>query len=103
MDANTIDIIGQRNDGGLELVVVLDQDIDNLPDEQTQLLDKIENYMSYVESEEFKKDFPDVLKEQVTIILTITFKPSQQFLGWLEKIASWIQDSGIKYELSIAE
>ena len=99
MDTNTVDIIGQRADGGLDLFIVLDQDIDNLPDEQTLLLDKIENYITYVESDIFAKDFPDVPKDKVTIRLAVKYNPSQQFCKWFEDISAWIQDNGIKAEL----
>ncbi len=97
MDVNTIDIIGQRKDCGLDLFIVLDSNIEDQPDEQTELLDKIENYISYINSDAFKSEFPEMLRENISIVLSIKWDPSTAFMDWSEKIATWVQKQGIKY------
>ena len=103
MDTNSIDIIGVRKDGGLELIIVLDKMIDDLPDEQTQLLDKMENYMAYADSDSFKKDFPQIAKGKVTIKLTMPEKPSDRFSEWLQSIETWITENGFRFIASVSK
>ena len=97
MDVNTIDIIGQRKNCGLDLFIVLDSNIEDQPDEQTELLDKIENYISYIKGDAFKSEFPEMLRENISIVLSIKWDPSTAFMDWSEKIATWVQEQGIKY------
>ncbi|WP_026490536.1 DUF6572 domain-containing protein [Butyrivibrio sp. XBB1001] len=97
MDANTIDIIGKRSDGGLDLVIVMDKMIDDSPEDQEILLDKIENYMGYVGGAEFKKEFPSVVKDNVNIKLIMPCQPSEGFVLWLKKIDSWVKDNGMNF------
>ena len=96
MDTNSIDIIGKRVDGGIDLVIIVPDGLENSEVTQTQLLDKIENYLKYVNSEEFKKDFPEVISEKVSIKLKMTIEPSERLLKWLDEIGSWVESSGVK-------
>ena len=47
-DANTLDIIGERKDGGLELYIISSGEMDDSPESQSLLLDKVQNYLGYV-------------------------------------------------------
>ena len=100
MDAHTIDILGKKEDGSLELVIVMHKMIDDSPAEQTVLLDKIENYMAYVDSEDFKADFPNVSKDAVEIRLLMPNSPSEEFIQWLGSIKSWINEYGMKFKIT---
>ena len=100
MDAHTIDILGKKEDGSLELVIVMDKMIDDSPAEQKVLLDKIENYMGYVDSKDFKVDFPNVSKDAVEIRLLMPNSPSEEFVQWLGSIKSWVEENGLKFRVT---
>jgi hypothetical protein len=57
MDTNSIDIIGKRVDGGIDLVIIVPDVLEDSEELQSQLLDKIENYLNYIKGAEFKKRF----------------------------------------------
>ncbi|MBO4456227.1 MAG: hypothetical protein J5802_00760 [Butyrivibrio sp.] len=99
MDTNSIDIIGKRVDGGIDLVIIVPDEVENSEDIQTQLLDKIENYLKYANSEEFKKDFPDVISGKVTLKLRLGKTPSERLLKWVDEIGSWVKSSGVKFSV----
>lgn len=42
-DVNSIDIIGERNDGGIDLFIISSGKLEDSVEQQTLLLDKIEN------------------------------------------------------------
>lgn len=94
MDINVIDIIGERVDGGIDLYIVISDAIEESEELQTQLLDKIENYLAYINSSELKKDFPCVAAENVYIKLKFLQKPSEALLEWLHEIKTWVNSNG---------
>jgi len=47
-DVNAIDIIGERNDGGIDLFIISSGKLEDSVEQQTLLLDKIENYLVYL-------------------------------------------------------
>lgn len=94
MDTNLIDIIGERVDGGIDLYIVISDAIEESEELQTQLLDKIENYLVYVNSSEFKKDYPCVSTENVYIKLKFSQKLSEVLLKWLQEIEIWVNSNG---------
>lgn len=94
MDTNLIDIIGERVDGGIDLYIVISDAIEESEELQTQLLDKIENYLVYINSSELKKDFPCVSAENVYIKLKFSQKPSEVLLKWLHEIKIWVNSNG---------
>ena len=79
-DANTLDIIGERKDGGLELYIISSGEMDDSPESQSLLLDKVQNYLGYVSNSQFKEDFPNVAKDNVWIILKFEEEPPQLIL-----------------------
>lgn len=99
MDTNSIDIIGKRVDGGIDLVIIVPDGVEKSEVIQTQLLDKIENYLKYVNGEEFKKDFPDVIFEKVVIRLKMKTEPSERLLKWLDEIGQWVVSNGVKFSV----
>ena len=66
-DANTLDIIGERKDGGLELYIISSGEMDDSPESQSLLLDKVQNYLGYVSNSQFKEDFPNVAKDNLAL------------------------------------
>lgn len=96
-DANSIDIIGKRYDGGLDLYIISSGSIDASPETQTLLLDKVENYLGYVSSKEFKKAFPGIRPEAVNIVFQIEEEPPRELLMLCERIIPWAKDYGVTF------
>lgn len=101
-DVNSIDIIGERNDGGIDLFIISSGKFEDSVKQQTLLLDKIENYLVYLGGTEFKKDFPNVSIENIYIKLKVYEKPSDVTMKWLSEVATWIQSNGVKFSVEIS-
>lgn len=99
LDANCLDIVGERNDGMLELIIVSSGAFDDSPEQQTLLMDKIENYIGYALSNEIKTDFPDYSQDRIVIVLKLEQKPSSLLLALCEKITEWVESYELKFEL----
>lgn len=98
---NSIDIFGKRVDGGADLVIVSVGGLDTSERTQTMLLDKIENYLGYVASEEFKRENPDAGPDNTWIILRLDEEPDALILELLGRIDPWIADNGARFRMEV--
>ncbi len=77
-DSNCIDIIGNRDDGGLVLIIT-DAGITTDPPERRSLYqEKLKAYVNYVISEEFTQDYPEVPRDKVSILAVCKTPPDEQ-------------------------
>lgn len=98
-DANNLDIEAVGKDGSVELFIISSGKFDDSDEQQILLMDKIENYIGYVLSDEFKRNHPDSLKKQVWIVLSLDKKPSPLLVELCRKIHPWVNSYGINYRV----
>ena len=98
-DANNLDIEAVRNNGIIELFIISSGRFDDSAEQQTLLMDKTENYIGYILSDEFKSNHPDYLKEKVWIVLSLDKKPTTLLAKLCRKIKPWVNSYGINYRV----
>lgn len=98
-DANSIDIMAKK-DGRVELFIISSGAIDASPKTQKLLLDKVENYLLYLENQEFQREF-SADKAEVSIILELEEAPPKTLSELCQKIESWVADYGAKFILRV--
>ena len=98
-DANNLDIEAIGKDGSIELFIISSGKFDDSNEQQSLLMDKIENYIGYVLSDELKNNHPDFLKEKVWIVLSLDKKPSTLLVELCKKINPWVKSYGINYRV----
>lgn len=67
-----IDIAGKRRDGGVDLVIVASQPIDDSPETLETIRKKVTTYLETIELEEFQAEMGHPPRETITIILACT-------------------------------
>ncbi|NLP34300.1 MAG: hypothetical protein GX359_03795 [Clostridiales bacterium] len=100
-DVDKLDIMAARKDGGVELYIISSGILDDSPNTQTLLLDKIQNYLGYINSNKFKKEFPNTTKEGVWIILKMEEEPPLLIKKLCNKIVPWVQDNGANFVINV--
>lgn len=82
------------------LVLVTAGYIDGTPENQTDLLDKMEGYLKHIQSEQFRNDY-----SQSTIYIDVTFeeKPHVLITDLLYKCTAWCKDNGAVLRFQIGE
>lgn len=99
---NAVDIIGVRkNTGAVDLCIVTSKHLDSSERTQNLLLDKIENYLAYINSEEFKEEFGKLTPEDIVIILKCIDTPDPIIMKLYEKIVSWVKENGARIKIEI--
>lgn len=64
--------VEEKKDGTIELVIISSDEFDDTIEQQTLPMDKVENYISYVLSDEFANTYKNYYKEKVWIILKLS-------------------------------
>ena len=91
-DPNSIDLLGQRRDGGVDLVIVSSGPLADSPESQKLLLDKVEAYLSYINSPGFSREFPRATPNNTRILLRLEEKPSPVIQALIQQIIPWVQE-----------
>ncbi|MEN2777191.1 DUF6572 domain-containing protein [Acetivibrio clariflavus] len=96
-NVDKLDILAERKDGGVELYILSSGSLDDTEDTQKLLLDKIENYLDFINSDEFKKEFPNVPEGKIRIILKMEEEPPPIIRELCKKIETWVQENGANF------
>lgn len=101
-DLNSIDIIGEAKDkSGVILCIATSGHLDSSARTQKLLMDKIENYLVYINSEEFKSKFGNLKPEEIMIRLKCIDKPDPIIMKLCSKIVPWVEENGARIEMAI--
>ena len=99
---NSIDIIGEPKDKrGVILCIATRAHLDSSARTQKLLLDKIENYLGYINSEEFREKFGQLNAEEIVIRLKCLDKPDPIIMKLCSKIVPWVEENGARIEMEI--
>ncbi len=98
---NNIDVFGVRKDGGADLVIVSSGKLDESAETQKLLLDKIENYLGYINSPEFHVECPQATADNTYIILQLNEEPPELIGRLITKIISWVAEYNAKFMVKI--
>jgi len=100
-EPNELDLAAKRRDGGVELIILSDGPLDDSAETQTRLLDKVENYMRYALSPQFRQNFGNVPANQVWIILNLPEEPSRLIGTLCRKIQAWVKGSNLNFAVKV--
>ena len=100
-DLSLIDIVYADDEKNYAvLVLVAAGHIDGSKETQTDLLDKMEGYLNHIQSEEFKKDYP---QENVYIDVCFDDIPDVLITDLLFECQNWMKENGAILRLKIGD
>ncbi len=97
-DLHTIDILAESKNNEILMVLVCNGYVAGEPEIQTALLDKMEEYLNYTYSEEFKEKYAGW---PITLQVKFTEAPHQIILELLSKCVDWADDYGVVLEIEL--
>jgi carbamate kinase len=89
--------------GGAELHIVIAKPLGADEYSLTRLLDKIEAYLGYIRSDDFKQQAGEPSPENTTIIVDIHPESSDEAFNLLEKSVSWVYDNGAALTVKVLD
>lgn len=96
-----IDIMGIRKDGGADLVMVSPEPLDESPEGQTLLLDKVETYLKYIRTPDFRRQCPAATAKNTHVVLLVREEPSPLMEELLERVSVWVADNHASFFVRI--
>lgn len=89
---DTIDIIGKRRDGGVDLTIVVSSDLDDTEAHRDLLGEKLNTYLAAIADEGFQAELGH--PEQVRIEILCHGELAPGIAAWLDSIAPVVREHG---------
>lgn len=88
-----IDLYGIKNNGGADLAIVIASPLDGDENSQRRLLAKIEGYLSFVSSDEFKSEAEPANRENTSIAVHIHPASAPEIFELLDRCRTWVEEN----------
>ena len=99
---NNLDILALRKDEkAVDLYIITSGHLYFSSTTQELILDKIENYLGYINSEEFEKEFGKLSPENIIIKLKCIDEPDPLIKELFRKIVPWVEENNARIEMII--
>lgn len=94
-----LEFLGEGRDGVVELGIFIFEPMDSDPRSCHRLAAKLDCYVGFIWSEDFRRDFGPATPERVTIAVRINPNSSCRVFDLLEECRSWVEDNGASLEV----
>jgi len=98
-DVDTIDVVGVRKDGGLDLAIAVDAPLDASPSTLSFLEAKIRNYIKAAQSEAFLTHYGCSLGVPVTIYVSCAHPIAEAARDLIERLKELALQDGVGLEM----
>ncbi|MFV0268491.1 MAG: DUF6572 domain-containing protein [Draconibacterium sp.] len=101
-EVKQVDAIGEDKESGMIIVTLIDEmKWDNENNHLTLLQEKINNYLSFIESGEMQTEYPNSINKKVSINVVMQYEPSNNGFEFLEKVKEIILNAGIGFQYGV--
>ena len=98
-DLDSIDLIGERKDGGVDLVIVASQPLDDSADTCDSIRAKVSCYLTAIGSEAFQMEYGHPPREKTSIILVCDHPIYANASAVIEECKTVAAEQGTRFEL----
>jgi hypothetical protein len=100
---DTIDSIAQREDGTVQLALVVAGRFEGDTRSQARLVEKLGNYLHYVASADYQAKFGAPSPEKTSIVIKMHQGGAPVVRTLLSRLSKWARDGGVSLVLEIPE
>ena len=98
---DSIDVLGRRKGGGADLVIIVSSFLDDIPEHEQLLRQKIQNYVDTIIADEFQEDFGNIANNPYSIILKCTVEPHPNMASLIQALAQYLSEYHINLTIEI--
>ncbi|MFL5246078.1 MAG: DUF6572 domain-containing protein [Gemmataceae bacterium] len=98
---DSIDIVGHRFDGGVDLAIVDSNPGDASPETRLLLRKKIAAYLKAINTDAFQVEFGFPEPEHTRIVVACSTQPSPKLAEWIEEWKPWVAENRARLILSV--
>ncbi len=97
-----VDLMAAKKSGGAKLFIFTDKScLDSSPKTQQLLRDKVENYLRYINCEEFKGKVTNASKENTEIVIQVDIQPEPILMEFIKSMVPWANENNANILISI--
>ena len=96
---DSVDVVGKRHDGTVELVIVASQPLDDAPETLDSIRKKVETYLETIGIKAFQAEMGHPPREKTVIILVCEHPIHSRAMGVIEECKVTASDQRIRLEL----
>lgn len=89
---DAIDIVRRRQDGGVDLFIVVSAPLTGSGEHQALLLDKIDAYLRRIESPEFQEEMGEPSPKRTRIVVQCAHPPHPAIRQILQRAMPWVEE-----------
>jgi hypothetical protein len=97
-DATKLDLLVERQDGGLEMCIVAQGSVDGSPETLTLIETKIRNYVREALDRSFRESYGDVALEKIRILFESRFAVDPAVLSLISSLTPAVEAVGLTLE-----
>jgi hypothetical protein len=104
IDTDKIDLISLSNDKKkIRLIMIETRKWDSDPNMYKELKEKLDNYLTFVEEEQFLDMYPYYSKSKINITISVEsiFEPSKDAKEVFENISKYLYELGYDFEFNL--
>jgi hypothetical protein len=98
-EPDSVDIAGKRRDGGVDLVIVASQPIDDSPETLKSIRHKVRTYLAVIDLEEFQAEMGNPPRDKVAIILACEDPVHPRAQAVIEECRTSAAAAGVRLEV----
>jgi hypothetical protein len=100
-DIYSIDMIGRRRDGGVDLGIIISQKMTASMEHQQLLMDKVEAYLKAINSDRFRNDYGDPPPSKTVILVKCLVSPDHVIAALVKRMERWVKDNRARIKLQV--
>jgi len=98
---DSVDLTGQRKDGGVDLFIVCSSHLDGSVDTQQLIKDKLETYIAALAHPEFREEFGVPHPKRMAIILACVDQPAAEVVNLLGMLRPFVERQGASLDFKV--
>ncbi|MFM9961285.1 MAG: DUF6572 domain-containing protein [Planctomycetaceae bacterium] len=96
---DSIDVVGRRRDGGVDLLIVASQPLDNAPETLDSIRNKISMYLTVIGLDEFQTELGHPPLDRISIVLSCDFPIHPTAMNVIEECKMLARLQGVRLEV----
>jgi len=89
---DAIDAVVRRDDGGVDLLILVSAPLSDTGEHQSLLLDKIDAYLERIESPDFRAEIGEPAPDRTRIVVQCAHPPHPMIRQILQRAVPWVYE-----------
>lgn len=95
----SFDMLARKKDNFIEVLIVITSYLDDSDETKNKIKNKVEEYLTWFNSEEFFKEFGTPSREKIKIVLSCSIKPDDTVFEFVKEMQQRVYSGNASVEI----